>query len=78
MRDGVDGHLIAPNDSAAFVQATCQLAGLDEVAAHGMRLRARQAALAATWSRVLAQFEQHLLEACDAQESHRPAAQYAA
>ena len=78
MRDGVDGHLISPNDSAAFVQATCHLAGLDEVTAYGMRLRARQAALAATWSRVLAQFEQHLLEACNAQESQRPAAQYAA
>jgi glycosyltransferase involved in cell wall biosynthesis len=78
MQDGVNGQLIEPNDSAAFVRATCQLAGLDEAAAHRMRLQARQAALAATWSRVLAQFEQHLLEACNAQESHRPAAQYAA
>jgi glycosyltransferase involved in cell wall biosynthesis len=65
--DGINGRLVEPGNSDAFVRATCDLVqfGAERLAA--ARQSARLAVLGATWPSVLDQFEDLLLETVVAQ-----------
>jgi glycosyltransferase involved in cell wall biosynthesis len=68
--DGVDGYLLDPGDETAFCEAACRLASLGR-GLEPIRLKAREAALGATWPAVLGKFEERLMETVDAEQRAR-------
>ncbi|WP_119154885.1 glycosyltransferase family 4 protein [Caldimonas tepidiphila] len=72
IEDHDSGLLVPPGDEPGFVAAACSLAWQSDTL-RALRERAREAALQASWDRVLARFEDHLQETAHAVEAARSA-----